>query len=172
MDAIAEWARVLAEEVTPDETATASLVAEAYACGGRHRRQLLEESGALTGGFGSGDLLVMFPAVLSAVHQAAPYLLALLASRHIGELLRVMRSALTQPAGQRGSLTERAAACAVANDVDVPGLIRVIEVVEKTLRQAGISMAEAEVLAPHIILALLRDADNGRRFIQFIAEKA
>ncbi|HEU4559042.1 MAG TPA: hypothetical protein VFS20_14375 [Longimicrobium sp.] len=168
MDAITEWARILAEEVTPDETATASLVAEAYARGGPHRRQLLEDSGALTGGFGTGDLLVMFPAVLSAVHQAAPYLLALLASRHIGDLLGAVRSAVAQPSAVHGSPMGGTA----VNAVDVPGLNRATDTIEKSLRQAGISTAEAELMALHVVHALLRDADNGRRFIQFIAEKA
>ncbi len=177
MHSIAEWAQVLAEQVTPHETATASRVAEAYARGGRHRRRLMEESGALTGGFATptclhreaelscgesrrhtapgmaGDLVARFPAVLSAIHEAAPHLLALRASRLTNDLI----------------------CCSHANLSDVielAELIRATDVVEKSLRQAGISAEEAKLMALHVVDALLRDANNGHRFIQFITKKA
>jgi hypothetical protein len=171
MHAIVEWAQVLAEHVTPHETATASLVAEAYARGGRQRRQLMEESGALTGGFGTGDLVVLFPAVLSAIHEATPYLLALLTARHTADLLDLVKSAVAQPATARGSPGKGAPSGGATAMVEVAGLNRATDVVEKSLRQAGINMGEAELMALHVVHALLRDADNGRRFIQFITEK-
>lgn len=162
MSSISEWAAVLAEAAAPGEAATAALVAEAYARGGRHRRQLMEESGALTGGFGSGDLEVLFPSVLAALHAAAPLLLTVLASRRAGELLQTVHAALTNaaaPPRESGA------------SITVSGLNRATDLVEKSLGDAGVGRAEAPLMALHVVHALLRDAESGRRFIQFIAEK-
>jgi hypothetical protein len=174
MREIARWAAVLAEQVTPEESATAALVAEAYAQGGRHRRALMEQSGAIVGGFGAGELLVLFPSVLSAVQHAAPYLLALLASRHLGDLLGAVKNALSvaELSASRGGSTRGALAAMARDAVDVSGLTRAIEVIQKTLSDNGISSIESEMMALFVVRALLRDTENGRRFIQFIAEKA
>ncbi|MBE3134418.1 MAG: hypothetical protein IMZ55_13170, partial [Acidobacteria bacterium] len=80
MDTVREWALKLAHCAAPDEVDLAPAIARAVAAGGAQRDELFRTSGAVQGGFGAVESLAVLPAVFRALADAAPVVLAALAS--------------------------------------------------------------------------------------------
>ena len=78
MSLLQEWSLRLAEEVAPDETDMAGIWGQAYAQGGKARRQLLSEAGSSLGGFGAAQMAAVLPWALNALALAGPFVLAVL----------------------------------------------------------------------------------------------
>jgi hypothetical protein len=179
MATIDEWGRRLAAEVAPEEADFAPIWVEAFARGGRERRELFAHTNSQAAGFLPGDFVPLLPFTFKAVATAAPALLALLTSELSGKFLECVKNALSlgevfgkgrgwfQPA--QGA--EPAAAPAAPPPHVYSRLNEAISKLDKELRPLKLSQAQRDRVSLVVLRLLLEDPTDAAGFVRQLAEK-
>jgi hypothetical protein len=157
---VARWAERLARASVPEEVDLAPAMAEAFVRGGADRADLFRQAGAVPGGFSPGDLLAVFPCILSAVTVAGQTLWALVGGdassastliRNLDELWNRYRDR------RRGKATD--------HDTPYAELSRAITTIETQLVQSGIEPERSELLTFRVVRALIEDEAGTKAFL-------
>ncbi|GAA4587599.1 hypothetical protein GCM10023194_37030 [Planotetraspora phitsanulokensis] len=160
MDAVAAWSRHLAEQLVPDEVASAERVGAAYVAGGRRRRDLMRSTAPEPGGFGGvspGEL----PIILDALRAVAGDLLGLLGSHPLADLLAlvVMRAAAHPARGPSQAAPHGYGTAPSSGDVS-PSLGQTIDALRNRLAAQGLADGRADELT-YDTLKLVFQHDRG-----------
>lgn len=194
MSLLREWSHRLAEEVAPDETDMAGIWGQAYAQGGRARRQLLNEAGSNLGGFGAAQMATVLPWALNALALAGPFVLAVLSpaantATTTEKLLDIVKNAVSvieiqvrtggikrtqkaQAASAAPTTLPPAAASLVPNEPAYAPLFSAIERVSGELQASGMDPAQSDMLSLRILKVLLADPQGAQTFVEQLGAKA
>jgi len=174
METIRVWAVRLAEEAAPDEVELAPFMAESFARGGKHRAELLGSQESVLGGFGPTTLLVVFPTLLAGIAAAAPVLLALLAAQPTSSVLDATKNALgiVEMRMKARGLATPPPPSPLSDEAPAgfdPGeLHRVISIMRRELRSAGLDADCADATSLRLLCAMLREPTGAADFVRQI----
>lgn len=193
MSLLQEWSLRLADEVAPDETDMAGIWGQAYAQGGKARRQLLSEAGSNLGGFGATQMATVMPWALNALALAGPFVLAVLSpatntAATTEKLLDAVKNAVsvveiqvrtggikrtqkTQAASTASAISPPSAASLAPEEPVYVPLFNAIDRVSGELRTSGMDPAQADVLALRILKVLLTDPQGAQIFVEQLRAK-
>ncbi len=193
MSLLQEWSLRLAEEVAPDEIDMAGIWGQAYAQGGKARRQLLSEAGSNLGGFGAAQMAAVLPWALKALALAGPFVLAVLspATNTVAtteKLLDVVKNAVSvveiqvraggikrtqkaQAASAASAASPPVAASLVPKEPAYAPLFSAIERVSGELQTSGMDPVQSDALALRILKVLLTDPQGARTFVEQLGAK-
>lgn len=159
------WSVRLAREVAPEEVELAPLWAEAFAAGGRARRDVRAAGSSAVGGFGAEGVAAVMPVVLQALTASAGVVMSALASRHAGDFLGCVKNGLSLL-----ELRNRAEKAAEKPDEEAyEPLRRVIRVVGRELRTAGMDDDRSDLITFRVLRTLLEEPKGAGEFVQDVA---
>jgi hypothetical protein len=157
---VARWAERLARASVPEEVDLAPAMAEAFVRGGADRADLFRQAGAVPGGFSPGDLLAVFPYILSAAGVAGHTLWALVGgdASNASTLIRNLDELWNRS-------RDRRRAKATDHDTTYADLSEAIATIETQLVQSGIEPERSELLTFRVVRALIEDEAGTRAFL-------
>jgi hypothetical protein len=186
-----DWATLLAEATAPEEAPLAPVVVDAFLEGGRARSDLYASGGSVVGGFASGELALLLPAVLLVIEKAAPEVLRALASPLVRDVLETVKTSLsiveirarTRAAGggaQRGrsagAPTEAPATPSPAASPPAAGtddLLRtLVQSMERELDAFGLKRDDRDLITYRTLRVLLSDPGGASHFVRALSSRA
>lgn len=169
---VEEWSSRLAEEVSPDEAILAPTMAEAFIAGGRQRQQLFAEASGTLGGFGAGTLVLIVPALLSAIATAGPLLVQALSSPLADDIVGALDNVVSLLALRGEHRGPEAAASPAAPQPDDPTLapvLKVLDAMQVEMRARGLSEEASQAAAYRSLRTLFADPPGATQFVRAVA---
>lgn len=155
----------IAEEAAPDEIDLAPIMVQAFIQGGQEKEELFKrEQGSLTGGFGPGGLIAIFPWILKTLAKNGPLIYKILTT-DVADLAGLLNDLLDLP----DKLNRQQKMDALPADPYQP-LKTVIDTVSKELTEAGLSQDESDLITFRVVRALLDTPQESTVFIKAIEQ--
>lgn len=153
----------LAQEAVPDEVDLAPLMAHAFVQGGQAREELFKrDQGSLTGGFGPGGWIAIFPWILKALVKGGPLIYELLTT-DVADLASVINDLL-----DISEKVKRKEKVESLPEDPYRSLRTVINVVSGELKASGLSEDDSDLITFRVMRALLETPEESMVFIQAI----
>ena len=172
IEVIEQWTVRLAEVAVPDEVDLAPAIADAYIQGGPAREALYAPSDDISGAFGPIDMVLIMPRVLKGIYTAGRWILPLLASKELGNVLSAVKDAIAlKSATQKRTsptLPPSTPAKTLPTTPPYDALKKTIDIINHELKGAGLSNDHADLITFRIIDALLADPQGGTEFINYL----
>jgi hypothetical protein len=153
----------IAEEAVPDEIDLASVMVQAFVQGGKEREELFKrEQGSVVGGFGTGELIAIFPWILKALSKHGPLIYELLTT-DVANLVSLFKDAL--------DLQEKVKS---AHKIEaLPGnpyqpLKIVMNTVSTELQVSGLSKDQSDLITYRVIRALIENPKESTAFVEIL----
>jgi hypothetical protein len=168
MELIEAWSVRIAQAVAPDEIDLAPEMARAFLSGGKDRAELFNtsESGSL-GGFGAGDVAVIFPIVLKWIVSAGGLLITFLSAPETGTLLTTVESLINI----KDKLARQKKVAELPQN-PYGTLKQVQENFAAGLKATGLEQDQCEILTYRFMQTLLADPKSAQEYIQKIQASA
>ncbi|HEY9605894.1 MAG TPA: hypothetical protein V6C85_30085 [Allocoleopsis sp.] len=158
---IDEMALKIAEYAVPDEVDLAPIMAQAFIQGGKERAELFKrQEGSLTGGFGTGEIIAIFPWILNGLVKSGPFIYKLLTS-DVADIASLINDVL--------DIREK-----IARDKKIKSLQdnpyqplkTVINTISTELELSGLPQDECDLITYRVLRALLDNPDESTVFIR------
>ncbi|MEI7557262.1 hypothetical protein [Candidatus Chlorohelix sp.] len=163
MNLIENWAVKIAAEITPNEIDLAPDMTAAYLAGGESRDQLyMQSKGGGLGGFGSGEVQVIFPIILSCITAASSAIVAILCAPQVGTILAVIKSVLEikDIAGRQKKVSEELPEHAYGS------LKQTLDAFSTGLKSVGYTQDQCDILTYRFMATLLEDPKSAQDFVK------
>ncbi|NJM59843.1 MAG: hypothetical protein HC849_06010 [Oscillatoriales cyanobacterium RU_3_3] len=159
-EVIDEVALKIAEEAVPDEIDLAPIMAQAFIQGGKEREELFKrEEGSLTGGFGTGEFIAVFPYILKGLVKSGPFIYKLLTT-DVADIVSLINEVLELI--EKGREKKKK----VLQDNPYKPLKTVIHTISTELELSGLPQERCELITYRVLRALLDKPDESTIFIK------
>jgi hypothetical protein len=155
----------IAEEAIPDEVDLAAVMAHAFIQGGKEREELFKrEKGSLTGGFGTGEVIAIFPWILKGLATVVPAIYELFKT-DVASILSIINDFLD--IRDRLNLNDKKKIESLPNNPYKP-LKTVIYTISTELQLSGLPQEQCDLITYRVLRALLYNPDESILFIKAI----
>jgi len=168
-DIVTTWSLRIAERAAPDEVEVAPDMARAFVAGGKAKRDLLRQSDSVQGGFG-GDIVLVFPQILSAMDAAGPHLTHFLSTvvDH-SDVIASFAGTLSSLVNVSSYLERRKKAQSLPDDPYAP-LRQVSTILTEELDWAGMQQEEADRIAYKVLMEMIEEPSEAAQFIRKVTQ--
>jgi hypothetical protein len=181
MDSIGVLIERIVLDIAPEEIDQAPFITADFLKGGEARKKLFRQSkGGILGGSGGVDVTYVLPWILHALAVAGPFLLGLLASGAINNVISLVKdskefldSLKEKPQGHHLAEQQQKLHTTIPPDQSSdPYMIlkKVVDTMSHDLRASGCSPEEYERITYHVLLVLLEAPPSAGLLIQKIME--
>jgi hypothetical protein len=158
---IDEIALKIAEEAVPDEIDLAPIMAQAFIQGGKDKEELFKrEEGSLTGGFGVGEFIAVFPWILKALVKSSPFIYKLLTT-DVADIASLINDVLDI----REKVNRQKKIESLPDNPYQP-LKTVINTISTELHSSGLPQEQCDLITYRVLRALLDNPDESTVFIK------
>lgn len=151
----------IAEEAAPDEIDLAPIMAEAFIQGGKEKEELFQqEEKSVTGGFGIGECLAIFPWILNGLVKSSPFIYNLLTS-DVADIASLINDFIDI----RDKLGRQKKTESLKDNPYKP-LKSVINTISTELESSGLPQDQCDLITYRVLRSLLDNPDESTVFIK------
>jgi hypothetical protein len=159
------FALLITTEIAPDEIDLAPSFYQAFLRGGRARKELFIRSGGEPGAFSPDGLVLVIPAILSAISLAGPLLLQLLTDSILSNIKTMLEVLDHAKPKKDPAMAPTPPSIAVDSEI----LRRVAEAMGQDLRRHGIVGDQADAMTYRVLKVLMQHPEDAQGFVQTVA---
>ncbi len=160
---IDEMALKIAEVAVPDEIDLAPIMVQAFIQGRKEREELFKrEEGSLVGGFGTGEIIAIFPFILNGLVKSSPLIYELMTT-DVADITSLISNVLDirEKVARKNTIQS-------LQDNPYQPLKTVINTISTELKLSGLPQEQCDLITYRVLQALLDNPQESTVFIQAV----